>query len=102
MFVVNDVVNVMAAYQPVCKRAVHGRGRNCKFDVLYRNLHRGLGEGGQGEKHRCGEIISWTFLIRIAGLLNIRSIISTRQSFRHGRDKFSSPRGPQILDLTDI
>ena len=29
MLVINDVVNVMAAYQPVCKRAVHSRGRNC-------------------------------------------------------------------------
>ena len=27
VLVVNDVVNVMAAYQPVCKRAVQGRGR---------------------------------------------------------------------------
>jgi len=29
------VVSVMAAYQPVCKRAVHGRGRHCSA-FLYR------------------------------------------------------------------
>ena len=28
MLVINDVVNVMAAYQPVLKRAVHVSGRN--------------------------------------------------------------------------
>jgi hypothetical protein len=34
VLVVNDVVNVMAAYQPVCKRAVHGRGSACGLIIV--------------------------------------------------------------------
>ena len=34
LFVVNDVVNVKMAYQPVCKGAVPGRGRLiCRHDI---------------------------------------------------------------------
>ena len=34
VLVVNDVVNVMAAYQLVCKRAVHGGGRNSSLMMV--------------------------------------------------------------------
>ena len=45
MLVVNDVVNVMAAYQPVCMRAVHGSAvtecsncRCCEIGVASRGI----------------------------------------------------------------
>ena len=67
MLVVNVVVDVMAAYKPVCKRAVHGRGRKKSALILLMhgaNMKIITGISKHAHKYTF-MIISLSFLLRM-------------------------------------